>query len=181
MQFASTFPAMPAQTLALSRYDVACRAFAKSRRRVDGDHRPGRGRAGLCPAGEEPAARDRCREIRIRAERRLGELMAAQPAIRGSREGVARGREKEYRVRKRPIRRPPTLARPASTRTSPTAPAPGRGAGGEVRRLLGQAARGNRRVLLDPDFEAEAEAPRDIEIGRDGASRWPAPIVGGRE
>jgi hypothetical protein len=36
--------------------------------------------ATLCPAGEEPADGDRCAEIRICAERRLGELMEGQKA-----------------------------------------------------------------------------------------------------
>src|SRR5215203_2717660 len=115
MTFASTLLPMPAQTLALSRYDVACRAVAEAKAVDDIVEIVGQANAVHAYARQ---AKDRqmeidAAEIRIRAERRLGELMAAQKAT----VGVAKGRDggrvpRESRVREKPeiADSPPTLA-----------------------------------------------------------------------
>ena len=92
MTFASTLLPMPAQTLALSRYDVACRALAEAKAVDDIVEIVGQANAVHAYARQ---AKNRqmeidAAEIRIRAERRLGELMAAQKATVGVAKGVLR-------------------------------------------------------------------------------------------
>ena len=174
MQFASTLP-MPAQTLALSRYDVACRALAEAKAVDDIVEIVGQANAVHAYARQ---AKNRqmeidAAEIRIRAERRLGALMAAQrQAV-----GVAKGRDggrvpKESRVGEKPAiaDSPPTLAEAGidknlahRARTYAAVPQE------RFEQLLTDKRQGeNRRVLLDPDVPAEAEAAtRDIESERD--------------
>ena len=82
---------MPAQTLALSRYDVACRALAEAKAVDDIVEIVGQANAVHAYARQ---AKNRqmeidAAEIRIRAERRLGELMAAQKATVGVAKGPA--------------------------------------------------------------------------------------------
>ena len=91
MTFPSTLLPMPAQTLALSRYDVACRALAEAKAVDDIVEIVGQANAVHAYARQ---AKNRqmeidAAEIRIRAERRLGELMAAQKATVGVAKGPA--------------------------------------------------------------------------------------------
>src|SRR5215207_9707689 len=114
MTFASTLLPMPAQTLALSRYDVACRAVAEAKAVDDIVEIVGQANAVHAYARQ---AKDRqmeidAAEIRIRAERRLGELMAAQKATVGVATGGQHGgrASKIDGVRNTPSNAPPTLA-----------------------------------------------------------------------
>jgi hypothetical protein len=115
---------MPAQTLALSRYDVACRAVAEAKAVDDIVEIVGQANAVHAYARQ---AKNRqmeidAAEIRIRAERRLGELMAAQKAR--SDWGNRGGRRKTgYRIPRFPISHRPSPKR-ASTRTWPSALGP---------------------------------------------------------
>ena len=107
MQFASTLP-MPAQTLALSRYDVACRALAEAKAVDDIVEIVGQANAVHAYARQ---AKNRqmeidAAEIRIRAERRLGELMAAQASAVGKAKPPG---SNQHRVIFKPDA-PPTLA-----------------------------------------------------------------------
>jgi hypothetical protein len=106
---------MPAQTLALSRYDVACRAVAAAKAVDDVMEIVAHADAVRVYARQ---AKDRqmeidAAEIRIRAERRLGELMAAQKAMVGVNSGTAgQGRPKIGGMPNTPPKHdaPPTLA-----------------------------------------------------------------------
>jgi hypothetical protein len=124
MTFASTLLPMPAQTLALSRYDVACRAVAEAKAVDDIVEIVGQANAVHAYARQ---AKNRqmeidAAEIRIRAERRLGELMAAQKASVGVR---ARGGRRNNGVANTPIDNAPRPSpKRASTRTWPSAPGP---------------------------------------------------------
>ena len=124
MTFASTLLPMPAQTLALSRYDVACRAVAEAKAVDDIVEIVGQANAVHAYARQ---AKNRqmeidAAEIRIRAERRLGELMALQKATVGLGQP---GRPSKNGVSNTPI---PISHRPspkrASTRTWPSALGP---------------------------------------------------------
>ncbi|CAN5455200.1 hypothetical protein BH10PSE6_BH10PSE6_47700 [soil metagenome] len=89
MQFAPTLLPMPAETLALSRYDVACRAVAAAKAVDDVMEIVAHADAVRVYARQ---AKNRqmeidAAEIRIRAERRLGELMAAQKTTVGAAKG----------------------------------------------------------------------------------------------
>ena len=125
MTFASTLLPMPAETLALSRYDVACRALAAAKAVDDVMEIVAHADAVRVYARQ---AKNRqmeidAAEIRIRAERRLGELMAAQKA---SRRGSERRRRSEVRPpgwKKTPVICPRSVRR-ASTRTWHTVPEP---------------------------------------------------------
>jgi len=182
MQFASTL-LMPAQTLALSRYDVACRALAEAKAVDDIVEIVGQANAVHAYARQ---AKNRqmeidAAEIRIRAERRLGELMAAQKA----RVGVATGGQHGGRaskidgVRNTPSNAPPTLAEAGidknlakRARTYAAVPQ------GQFEQLLNDKRQSeNRRVVLPPHVQAESEATRDIESERDDASPRPVPIA----
>jgi DNA-binding helix-hairpin-helix protein with protein kinase domain len=91
MPFHSTILPMPAETLALSRYDIACRALAAAKAVDDVMDVVAHADAVRVYARQ---AKNRqmeidAAEIRIRAERRLGELMAAQAATIGTAKGAA--------------------------------------------------------------------------------------------
>lgn len=106
-------------------------------------------------------------EIRIRAERRLGELMAAQGETVGKAKGqLRRGLEANPRENADP----PTLAEAGidknlAHRARTLAAVPEE----KFEKLLAdKRERDNARVTVDPEFQAEAEAAaRDIEIERD--------------
>jgi len=170
MTFASTLLPMPAQTLALSRYDVACRAVAEAKAVDDIVEIVGQANAVHAYARQ---AKNRqmeidAAEIRIRAERRLGELMAAQKATVGVATGGQHGgrASKIDGVRNTPSNAPPTLAEAGidknlakRARTYAAVPQ------GQFEQLLTDKRQsGNRRVGLDPGIPAAAG---DIESGRD--------------
>ena len=115
-------------------------------------------------------------EIRIRAERRLGELMAAQKATIG----VAKGGDHGGRASKDGLRHNPSNARPTlaeagidknlANRARTYAAVPQE----KFEKLLTDKRQGeNRRVVLDPDVPAAAtdiDSGRDEPIARIGAS-----------
>ncbi|CAN5689434.1 hypothetical protein BH10PSE6_BH10PSE6_48040 [soil metagenome] len=163
MTFPTLLPPMPAQTLALSRYDVACRALAEAKAVDDIVEVVGQANAIHAYARQ---AKNRqmeidAAELRIRAERRLGELMAAQKA----KVGVAKppppaGRN--GRVVAKPDHMPPTLSEAGidknlahRARTYAAVPQE------TFEQLLTHKRQGeNRRVVLDPDGQA---ATGDVE------------------
>ena len=171
MTFASTLLPMPAETLALCRYDVACRALAAAKAVDDvmeivapADAVRVYARQAKNRQMEIDAA-----EIRIRAERRLGELMAAQKARVGVNSGTAgQGRPKIGGVPNTPPKHdaPPTLAEAGidknlAKRSRSYAAVPTE----QFEQLLTDKRQsGNRRVVLDPGIPAAAG---DIESGRD--------------
>ena len=166
MTFASTLLPMPTETLALSRYDVACRALAAAKAVDDVMEIVAHADAVRVYARQ---AKNRqmeidAAEIRIRAERRLGELMAAQKA----RVGLGQpGRPSKNGVSNTPISdKPPTLAEAGidknlAKRSRSYAAVPTE----QFEQLLTDKRQsGNRRVGLDPGIPAAAG---DIESGRD--------------
>jgi hypothetical protein len=171
MTFASTLLSVPAQTLALSRYDVACRAVAAAKAVDDVMEIVAHADAVRVYARQ---AKNRqmeidAAEIRIRAERRLGELMAAQKATVGVNSGTAgQGRPKIGGVPNTPPKHdvPPTLAEAGidknlAKRSRSYAAVPTE----QFEQLLTDKRQsGNRRVGLDPGIPAAAG---DIESGRD--------------
>jgi hypothetical protein len=171
MTFASTLLPMPAETLALSRYDVACRALAAAKAVDDVMEIVAHADAVRVYARQ---AKNRqmeidAAEIRIRAERRLGELMAAQKARVGVNSGAAgQGRPKIGGVPNTPPKHdaPPTLAEAGidknlAKRSRSYAAVPTE----QFEQLLTDKRQsGNRRVGLDPGIPAAAG---DIESGRD--------------
>lgn len=166
---AETLPAVSRQPVALARYDAACRAVTEAKS-VD-DVLEISAQADAVRAYAKQAKNKQLEieaaEIRIRAERRLGELMAGQKAT----VGVARGQLRRG-VENTP-REPdaaPTLAEAGidknlAKRARTYAAVPEQ----QFEKLLSnKRQRENRRVVLDPEFQAEAEAAaRDIEIERD--------------
>ncbi|CAN5565155.1 hypothetical protein BH10PSE6_BH10PSE6_55020 [soil metagenome] len=172
MTFPSTLLPMPAQTLALSRYDVACRALAQARA-VD-DVMEVVAHADVVRVYARRQAKNRqmeidAAEIRIRAERRLGELMSAQKARVGVNSGAAgQGRPKIGGVPNTPPKHdaPPTLAEAGidknlAKRSRSYAAVPTE----QFEQLLTDKRQsGNRRVVLDPGIPAAAG---DIDSGRD--------------
>src|SRR5215204_3316671 len=166
MTFASTLLPMPAQTLALSRYDVACRAVAEAKAVDDIVEIVGQANAVHAYARQ---AKNRqmeidAAEIRIRAERRLGELMAAQKATVGVAKGAqGLGTSAGYKE-SRTHDAPPTLTEAGvdknlakRARTYAAVPQ------GQFEQLLTDKRQsGNRRVGLDPGIPAAAG---DIESG----------------
>lgn len=106
-------------------------------------------------------------EIRIRAERRLGELMEAQKSV----VGVNAGGRPKTGVNKTPVTETPATLAEAGidknlakrARTYAAVPED------KFEKLLkDKRSRENRRVVLDPEFQALAEqSARDIEIERD--------------
>jgi hypothetical protein len=161
MQFASTLLPMPAQTLALSRYDVACRALAEAKAVDDIVEIVGQANAVHAYARQ---AKNRqmeidAAEIRIRAERRLGELMAAQKATVGmAKNAPGPGRGKVGVSSTPAFNGPPTLAEAGidknlAKRARSYAAVPQE----KFEKLLTDKRQGeNRRVVLDPDREATA-------------------------
>lgn len=153
----------------LIRYDAACRAVSEAKT-VD-DVREISAQADAVRAYAKQAKNRQLEidaaEIRIRAERRLGELMASQAATVGKAEGrLRRGLDSNPRE----LAAPPTLAEAGidknlahRARTLAAVPAE------KFEDLLkDKRRRENRRVVLDAEFQAEADAARrDLEIERD--------------
>jgi hypothetical protein len=152
----------------LARYDAACLAVAEAKT-VD-DVREIYAHADAARAYAKQAKNRQLEldaaEIRIRAERRLGELMAAQGATVGKAKPTG---SNQHRVKIKPDA-PATLAEAGidknlahRARTYAAVPAE------RFEDLLkDKRRRENRRVVLDPEFQAEADAARrDIEIERD--------------
>lgn len=163
----STLPASPAPTLA--RYDAACRAVAEATtvdevREITAQAEAVRAYAKQAKNREMEV---QAAEIRIRAERRLGELMNAQGETVGKAAGQLR---RGLKSNPRGESDPPTLAEAGidknlAHRARTLAAVPEK----KFEELLSnKRKRENRRVVLDPEFQAEAEqAARDIEIERD--------------
>ena len=158
MTFPSTLLPMPAQTLALSRYDVACRAVAEAKAVDDIVEIVGQANAVHAYARQ---AKNRqmeidAAEIRIRAERRLGELMAAQKASIGP--APAGRRPVKIGLNQNPLTKPPSLTEAGidknlahRARTYAAVPTE------RFEQLLTDKRQSeNRRVVLDPDVEAAA-------------------------
>ncbi|CAN5541398.1 hypothetical protein BH10PSE6_BH10PSE6_13290 [soil metagenome] len=170
MPFYSTTLPMPAETLALSRYDMACRALAAAKTVDDVMDVVAHADAVRVYARQ---AKNRqmeidAVEIRIRAERRLGELMAAQKAMVGVNSGAAgQGRPKIGGVPNTPPKHdaPPTLAEAGidknlAKRARIYAAVPPE----KFETLLTDKRQSeNRRVVLDPGIK------RDKRISRTGA------------
>jgi FtsZ-binding cell division protein ZapB len=154
---------------ALTHYDAACKALAEAVA-VD-EVQDIRAKAEAVRAYAKQAKNRQMEvdaaEIRIRAERRLGELMAAQGETIGKATGhLRRGLE----LNPREPTDPPTLAEAGidknlahRARTYAAVPKD------QFEQLLSKKRRQESvRVVLDPDFQAEAEAAaRDLEIERD--------------
>ncbi len=158
-------------TTALVRYDAACQAVAAAKSvdevqelRAKADALRAYGKQAKNRQLEIDAA-----EIRIRAERRLGELMAEQKATVGVNGG---GRPAETGLKPNPVsgEAPATLAEAGidknlahRARTYASVPKE------QFEQLLSKKRQNeSRRVVLDPEFQAEAEAAaRDLEIERD--------------
>lgn len=163
-------PHQPAPPLA--RYDAACKALAEAKA-VD-DVLDVRAQADAVRAYAKQAKNRQMEvdaaEIRIRAERRLGELLAAQAETVGKAAGARGiGTSAGYDLT-RTQDAPPTLAEAGidknlahRARTYAAVPEE------RFEKLLTtKRQRDNRRVVLDPEFHAEAEAAaRDLEIERD--------------
>jgi FtsZ-binding cell division protein ZapB len=162
-------PAAIDTSTALANYDAACRALAAAVA-VD-EVQDIRAKAEALRAYAKQAKNRQMEmdaaEIRIRAERRLGELMAAQGETVGTAKGqLRRGLESNPRE----PTDPPTLAEAGidkglahRARTYAAVPKD------QFEQLLSdKRRRDNRRVVLDPEFQTEADAAaRDIEIERD--------------
>lgn len=157
-------------TTELARYDAACQAVAAAKSvdevqeiRAQADAMRAYGKQAKNRQLEIDAA-----EIRIRAERRLGELMEAQKGAvgvaRGAREpGTQRG---ATRVESKPASLTEAgIDKNLAHRARTYAAVPKE----QFEHLLSKKRQQeSRRVVLDPDFQAEAEAAaRDIEIERD--------------
>ena len=160
---------------ALSHYDAACSALAAAVA-VD-EVQDIRAKAEAVRAYAKQAKNRQMEvdaaEIRIRAERRLGELMAAQKTTVGFSEG---GRPTKTGFDRNPVSEadgagaPPTVAEAGidkslahRARTYAAVPE------AQFEELLSKKRRReNARVVLDPEFQAEAAAAaRDLEIERD--------------
>jgi hypothetical protein len=154
----------------LARYDAACKAVAAAAT-VD----EVRDISALADAQRAYAKQAKNRqmevqaaEIRIRAERRLGELMAEQAATIGLAKGAAEAGTNRGTTRVE--NKPASLAEAGidknlahRARTYAAVPEEK-----FEKMLAAKRERDNRAVTLDPDFQAEAEAAaRDIEIERD--------------
>jgi hypothetical protein len=165
-------PIPPNADPALSHYDAACSALAAAMA-VD-EVQDIRAKAEAMRAYAKQA-RNRQMEmdaadIRIRAERRLGELMAAQGETIGKATGAKGIGTSAGYDQTRTQDAPPTLAEAGidkglahRARTYAAVPKD------QFEQLLSdKRRRDNRRVVLDPEFQADAEAAaRDIEIERD--------------
>jgi hypothetical protein len=166
----STLPAAMDESPPLAQYDAACRALAEAKA-VD-EVKSIRATAEAMRAYAKQADNRQMEldaaEIRIRAERRLGELMAAQgetvgKAIGAREPGTARG---TTRVENKPA----SLAEAGidknlahRARTLAAIPGP------KFENLLkDKRRRDSVRVVLDPEFQQDADAmARDLEIERD--------------
>lgn len=163
-----SLPALAPGEPSLTRYDAACRAVAEAKT-VD-DVREIGAQADAMRAYAKQAKNRQIEvdaaEIRIRAERRLGELMAAQAGTVGK---ATPPGSNQHRVKIKP-EAPPTLAE-AGIDKNLAHRARGYAAIPEEKfekLLKNKRQRDNRRVVLDPEFQAEADAAkRDLEIERD--------------
>jgi hypothetical protein len=167
-----SFAVLPNADPALSHYDAACSALAAALA-VD-EVQDIRAKAEAVRAYAKQAKNRQMEvdaaEIRIRAERRLGELMAAQSETIGKATGAKGiGTSAGYN-QTRTQDAPPTLAEAGidkglahRARTYAAVP------NDQFEQLLSKKRRReNARVVLDPEFQAEAEAAaRDLEIERD--------------
>jgi hypothetical protein len=158
--------------VALSHYDAACTALAAAVA-VD-EVQDIRAKAEAVRAYAKQAKNRQMEvdaaEIRIRAERRLGELMAAQGETIGKATGARGIGTSAGYDQTRTQDTPPTLAEAGigkglahRARTYAAVPKD------QFEQLLTKRrTRDNARVVLDPEFQAEAEAAaRDLEIERD--------------
>lgn len=155
---------------ALVKYDAACRAVAAAKS-VD-EVRDIRAKADALRAYGKQAKNRQLEldaaEIRIRAERRLGELMVEQAATVGKARGAAEaGTDRGLtRVESQPASLAEAgIDKNLAHRARTYASVPNE----KFEELLhNKRERGSRQVTLDPEFQAEAEAAaRDIEIERD--------------
>lgn len=161
-------PAVTDADVALELYDRACTAIAAAQAVDEVREITAQAEAVRAYAKQ---ARNRqmevqAAEIRIRAERRLGELMEAQAKT----VGTAKGQRNDLGSVQTQVDRTPTLAEAGidknlahRARTYAAVPEE------KFEKLLrDKRQRESRRVVLDPEFQAEAEAAaRDIEIERD--------------
>lgn len=163
-------PGPPSFEPSLVRYDAACRAVAEAKT-VD-DVREISAQADAVRAYAKQAKNRQLEidaaEIRIRAERRLGELMAAQAGTVGKARGAAE--KGTNRGTTRVEEKPASLAEAGidknlAHRARSYAAVPEE----KFEKLLqDKRRRDNRKVVLDPEFQAEANAAaRDLEIERD--------------
>ncbi|WP_428675128.1 hypothetical protein [Reyranella sp.] len=183
MTFPVLFHPEPAQMLALGRYEVARRAVAEARAVDDLVEVLGRAHAVHAYARQ---AKDRqmeidAAEIRIRAERRLGELMAFQKATVGmAKNAPGPGRGKVGVSSTPAFDGPPTLAEAGidknlAKRARSYAAVPQE----KFEQLLTDKRQGeNRRVVLDPDrevagptFESDRRKPADLAAENDRLNR----------
>jgi hypothetical protein len=160
-------------TTALVRYDAACQAVAAAKS-VD-EVQEIRAQADALRAYSKQAKNRQLEvdaaEIRIRAERRLGELMAEQGQMVGKASGAKGiGTSAGYNSTRTQPGTPATLAEAGidknlahRARTYAAVPSE------QFEQLLtNKRKQESRRVVLDPEFQAEAEAAaRDLEIERD--------------
>lgn len=154
----------------LVRYDAACRAVSEAKT-VD-DVREISAQADAVRAYAKQAKNRQLEidaaEIRIRAERRLGELMAAQAGAVGKARGAAeKGTNRgTTRVEEKPASLSEAgIDKNLAHRARSYAAVPEE----KFEKLLqDKRRRDNRKVVLDPEFQAEADAAaRDLEIERD--------------
>lgn len=162
-------PATIDTTTSLANYDAACKALAAAKAvdEVQGIRAQAEAVRAYAKQAKNRQMEIDAAEIRIRAERRIGELMAAQGATVGKAEGqLRRGLESNPRE----TSDPPTLAEAGidknlAHRARTYAAVPEK----QFEQLLTKKRRReSTRVVLDPEFQVEAEAAaRDLEIERD--------------
>ena len=157
---------------ALAHYDAACKALAEARAvdEVQGIRAEAEAVRAYAKQAKNRQMELDAAEIRIRAERRLGELMAAQGETVGRATGAKGiGTSAGYDAT-RTLEAPPTLDEAGidknlahRARTYAAVPE------AKFEKLLkDKRRRDSVRVVLDPDFQAEAEASaRDLEMERD--------------
>lgn len=168
----AALPAGIDTTSALANYDAACKALAAAKA-VD-EVQGIRAQAEVFRAYAKQAKNKQMEidaaEIRIRAERRLGELMAAQAQTVGTAAGSKGIGTSAGYDQTRTQDAPPTLAEAGidknlAHRARTYAAVPEK----QFEQLLTKKRRReSTRVVLDPEFQVEAEAAaRDLEIERD--------------
>jgi hypothetical protein len=157
---------------ALAHYDAACKALAEARAvdEVQGIRAEAEAVRAYAKQAKNRQMELDAAEIRIRAERRLGELMAAQGETVGRAAGAKGiGTSAGYNST-RTLDSPPTLTEAGidknlahRARTYAAVPE------AKFEKLLkDKRRRASVRVVLDPEFQVEAEASaRDLEIERD--------------
>jgi hypothetical protein len=169
---AASLPATLDSPVALALYDNACKALAEAKAvdEVQGIRAKAEAVRAYAKQAKNRQMEVDAAEIRIRAERRLGELMEAQSASVGKAAGARGvGTSAGYNST-RTHDAPPTLAEAGidknlAHRARTYAAVPNE----QFEQLLSKKRRyESTRVVLDPEFQAEAEAAaRDIEIERD--------------